>query len=604
MRDPRSFWQELKRRRVWRTVAVYAAVSWGVLQLADVVWEPLGLPSWTMTLVIVLVALGFPLVLTLEWAFEATGEGVRRTPESDEPVPGRSVLLGPIVLGGAVVLLVLIGAWRLTIGGPDAGAELRAPASGAEDPSAAAGAADPALKRLAVLPFTNIRGDPDLDYLGFALADEIIGAIAYVQNVLVRPSSAIRRYRDRTVDAETAGRELRVDYVLTGNFLEEHGNVRLNVELVEAPTNELLWREDVEVEWEDAFHLQDLVAGKVIDRLDVAFSPEERARARAPTPGDPLAYEYYLRGLSYPLTVDGSALAVAMLERSVAMDSSYAPAFTELGYRLHQVASYDVTERERTVRAERALRSALSLNAESLAALSNLAALYTETGRTGEAVQLLQRALRINPNSASARFYLGYVYRFGGCLDRAVAEQERALALDPGNPRFRSLGTTYVYQGELEEALAAFDLDPNSAFGYSWKGDVYFRMNRMDLALEHLQRAIDLEPEGIIGLWAAAHAAHITGDRAEGLRAVRALDGSGIFDSEQRYHAANLYGLFAAAADAARALGRAVEGGFYAYGFMRRDAFLDPVRSDPAVQRVLSRAESRHQAFARQHCSS
>lgn len=605
MRDPRSLWRELSRRKVWRTVAVYAAVSWGILQLADVVWEPLGLPSWTMTFVIVLAIIGFPLVLTLEWVFEVSSQGVRRTAPSEDEGAGRSAMFWPVVGTGVLLVLVIIGAWRLAgrVGGDDGPGldplNTRGGDAVAADTVAGEGSA---LTRLAVLPFTNIRRDPELDYLGFALADQVIGAIAYVQDILVRPSSAIRPFRDRTVDAVTAGRQLGVDYVLTGNFLREDGAVRLNVELVQVRTNQMLWREGVEVQYENAFHLQDLVAEKVMDRLEVTFSQEERARILAEEPGDPLAYEYYLRGLSYPLTAEGNALAVAMLERAVAMDSTYAPAFAELGYRLHSLANFDATERDRLAQAEVTFLRALSLNDESLYALSHLASLYTDTGRTGEAVELLRRALRINPNSASARFYLGYVYRFAGCLDQAVAEQERALALDPGNPRFRSIGVTYVYQGDLDEAYAAFDLDPGGAFGHSWKGQVQMRMGQRELALKHLDQAIDLEPESILGLWAEAHKAHLTGDRERGLRAIRELSQSGIFDAEQQYHASNLYGLYGEAGDAARGLSAAVEGGFFPYAFMQRDAFLDPVRDDPAVQRVLDQARTRHEAFAAKHC--
>jgi adenylate cyclase len=605
MRDPRSLWHELKRRKIWRTVAVYAAVSWGLLQLADVVWEPLGLPAWTMTLVIVLVVLGFPLVLTLEWIFDMTSEGVRRTPQAGEAPAGRSLMIRPLAVG-SLALLVAFGAWRLMAARPsEAGSGVRPGPAAAGEPASSeiAAATAPALKRLAVLPFANVRRNPEMNFLGFALADQIIGAIAYVEDLIVRPSSAVRPYQDQTVDPETAGRELRVDYVLAGSFHEQDGAVRLNLELVEVETNELIWREGIEVEYESAFHLQDLVTEKVVDRLDVSFSQEERARLLSGVPADPLAYEYYLRALSYPLTVEGSKLAATMLEQSIALDSTYAPAFAELGYRLNQVATYDVAERARRVRGEAALRKALALNDELLGALSRLAAVYTELGRSSEAVGLLQRALRINPNSATARFYLGYVYRYAGCLDEAIAEQERAVALDPGNPRFRSIGTTYVYRGELDRALMGFDLDPESPFGLSWKGQVYMRMDSTQRALEYLNRAIELESEGIIGLWATAQEAYIVGDRERSLAAVRGLDRSDIFDAEQQYHAANLYGLLGEAEDAARELREAVEGGFINVAGMETDSFLDPVRADPGVQRVLEAARVRHEAFAAQHCS-
>lgn len=199
------------------TRKVYAAVAWGVLQLADIVWDPLGLPPWTMTLVIVLVMMGFPLVLVLEWVFESTAKGVRRTPPAQEAPAGRSLISWPVAGGSVLLLLAVSGAWWFTT----AGASDREPGSrgghAAAGDSIQAGAAargESALKRLAVLPLANLRSDPELDYLGFALADQIIGAIAYtacagppIERHPILPGRGRRRRDSR----KTARRGLRAD---------------------------------------------------------------------------------------------------------------------------------------------------------------------------------------------------------------------------------------------------------------------------------------------------------------------------------------------------------------------------------------------------------
>ena len=102
-------------------------------------------------------------------------------------------------------------------------------------------------QRLAVLPFANIKSDPQTDYLGFALADQIIGALAYSKNVLVRPSSAVRPYQNQEIDVLTAGEALKVDFIVMGHYLKEADVVRLNIELISVHSNEMIWREPVEV---------------------------------------------------------------------------------------------------------------------------------------------------------------------------------------------------------------------------------------------------------------------------------------------------------------------------------------------------------------------
>jgi len=134
------------------------------------------------------------------------------------------------------------------------------------------GPAPVSVQRLAVLPFINIRQDPETDFLGFALADQIIGSLSYLKNILVRPSNSIRPYQDQTLDRQTAGADLRVDLILTGNYLKEANTIRLNLELIDVDANEMIWREPIEVEYVNTFTLQDIVSEKVIERLKLQFS--------------------------------------------------------------------------------------------------------------------------------------------------------------------------------------------------------------------------------------------------------------------------------------------------------------------------------------------
>lgn len=455
----------------------------------------------------------------------------------------------------------------------------------------------PQLERLAIIPFTNLKNDPEINFLGYAMADQIIGALTYMKNISVRPSSAVRKYEKEIVDISSAGKDLRVDYILTGNYLKEVDIIRLNVELVNVNSNELLWRETVEVEYGNVFTLQDIVSEKVVDGLKLQFTKDERDMMHGTTPKNSLAYEYYLRSISFPSSNEGNRLSISMLNKSIELDPSYAPAYSELGFRKHHISAFDPGESKQIHQAEKAFLKALSLNKNLIDALSNLAALYTDSGKTGKSIKLLRRSLKVNPNNASTNFFLGYTYRYAGFLKEAKEHMEKALKLDPQNNRFRSIGTTYTYLGEYDKALQAFELDSGSPFSLAWQGQVYLRMNQREKALEYIKLALEIEPESKLGLWARGMEGYLTGDLEMGLSAMRKSTKFGSSDSEQLYNNANIYGLLGDKEGCISLLKKAVDGGFFNYPYMLTDFFLDSVRDDPDFKKILEKAKEKHIDF-------
>ena len=169
------------------------------------------------------------------------------------------------------------------------------------------------------------------------MADQIIGGLVYLNNITVRPSASIRQYEQQTIDPKKVGEELQVDYVVIGNYLKEGKKIRLNVELINVNSNKIIWREPIEVDYRSAFELQDIVAQEVIEGMNVQFTQKELSRIRKDMPKDPLAYEYFLRSISFEDTNEGDRLAIALLEKSIELDSTYAPAYNQLGDRLHNL---------------------------------------------------------------------------------------------------------------------------------------------------------------------------------------------------------------------------------------------------------------------------
>jgi serine/threonine-protein kinase len=449
--------------------------------------------------------------------------------------------------------------------------------------------------RLAVIPFSNPSHDPEISYLGFALADRIIDELTYVHGLVVRPSRSVRDFESGALDVVAASRKLRVDYLLTGRYVAELGRVRVDLDLTDGRSGSRRWREHLECALGDVAGIQVEVASKVMRGLNLGSSSGEPHQASVPH--DALAYEAYLRSLSYPYSTDGTNLAVGALEESLRLDPSYAPAHVEYGNRLRHRAVYALAGPETARRAEAEMQQALSLDRGLLSALGTLGLLYTEAGRSDDAVAVLRRSLAIKQDHPDSHFGLSYCYRYAGMLQESAREGELALKLDPNNPRFRSLATTYLYLGDYARSLEVHRLDPDVAWTLARIGQIRLRRGERAEALASLNRAIAMEPDSSVGCWAFAMRAYLRGKPAPGLQALEKVERAGIVDGEQWYHFGNIHALLGDADGCLRDLEHAVDAGFFNYPFMLRDAFLDPLRRDPRFGRVLARARERHEAF-------
>lgn len=455
-------------------------------------------------------------------------------------------------------------------------------------------------KSIAVIPFANTKPDPDTDYLGFAIANQIIGELGHNKNLLVRPSTAVRKYDQQTIDTEIVADELKVNFLLAGNYLIVEEVIRLNIELIEINSNKSIWREELKVDFDNAFDLQDMVTQKVVDQLDVQFTQEAIKRIGRDVSNNPLAYEYYLRSLSYPRNDDGDQLAIDMLYKSIELDSTYAPTYNQLGDRITHLAQFGLLGPEETKKGENFFLKALSLNDESLNTLSNLAMLYTETARTSEAVEITRRVLDINPNNAEARFSLGYIYRYAGMLNESVVEMKRAAVLDPSNSLFRSLGVTYMNQGEYNKALKALDVNDNNAHYIGWQGIVYARQGKNQQAIEYFDQVIELNSQKLWSLVATAIKSHLEGNTEEGLLAMNELEKVNIEDAEAWYFWGSHYALMGDKAGYVRCFQRALDKGYFNYPFMLIDPFLNEIQDDPEFQEILATAKEKHEAFKKE----
>lgn len=579
----KKYISELKRRNVFKASVAYLIVAWIIIQVASIALPAFDAPPIVLKIILFIMVIGFPLNLVFAWAFELTPDGFKKTKEvklKESITPQTSSRLNKVIISSLsiTVIFLLFNQFKnsaIDVNTTNIDGIL--------------------VSSIAVLPFSNTHPDPKTDYLGFALADQIIGDLTYLKEIIVRSSGSIRKYAKQSYDPVKAGDELNVNYVLNGSYLREADIIRLNIELIKVNTNEMIWREPIEVNYNNAFELQDIVAQKVVDGIKIQFSKKELSRIKKDIPDNPLAYEYYLRSLSYPHTNNGRKLAIEMLNKSIALDSNYAPAYDQLGVRIKALGQFGLLGSKETKMAENYHLKALSINGDLLSALANLAEIYTETARIENAVDITNQMLEINPNNVSAHRSLGYSYRYAGMLDESIEEMKKAEALDSNT--LTSVGITYIAIGDYDNAFKAFERQEAVPYNLGYQGVILFRQGKREKAVEYFDRVISMEPEGLMAGWVTGIKALIEDNVDEGLKATRNLEQANISDAEAWYHFAENYALLGDIEGCIRTLRRAVDGGYFNYPFMRTDPFLDSVRDEPEFQKILLEAKEKHLAF-------
>ena len=353
-----------------------------------------------------------------------------------------------VALGGILImLLVVLAAWW---------SQRRAS-------NASAGA-----RTIAVLPFQNVAGDPALDYLRFALADEVATELTYTRSLTVRPFASSTKISDPNVEPQQAGRELRAAIVLTGHFLRQGKQMRITLEAVEVRSDRVVWQATITSPAQDLLTMQSELNTKIRQGLLPALGGASGFIQTETKPKNPEAYDLYLRSASVSHDPRPNKEAIAMLERAVGLDPTYAPAWDALGRRLYFDASYSGGGEAVMQRSDAAYERALALDPNFAAASAHLIQNQVEAGELNKAYSEAEDLVKRRPEDGDAHFTVAYVLRYAGLLHESARESENALALDPGNYNFRSGSFTFFEQGRTDRALDFLKVDSGS----EWTRDV------------------------------------------------------------------------------------------------------------------------------------
>lgn len=456
------------------------------------------------------------------------------------------------------------------------------------------------VRSLAILPFRNLKHDADNDFLGFSLADAVITKLSYVSSLVVRPSSSVERYRDQPIDPKRVSADLNVDTLLTGNFIREGDDLRITAELIDLHSDRILWKDAIDLKYEKLLTVQDRVAQRIVQGLEVKLSPGEAEELRADESLDPLAYEYYLRGVDLYSRGD-YAMAIRILEKSANLSPKYALTWAQLGRAYNAAASFQLGGREQYEKAEAAYEKALSLQPAQIDARVYMANMFTDTGRVEQAVPLLREALRVNPNHAEAHWELGYAYRFGGALEESISEAERARQLDPSVKLTSSAINGYLYLGQYDKFLARLPNIDDSALIVFYNGFGHYYLQNLDEAAKHFEHAFDVDSSLLHAQIGKALTYAIRHQPAQGIEILRRAESKinerQVGDPEAIYKVAQAYARLGDKASALRVLRQSVEKGFFPYPYLKSDPLLNELRNEVQFQAVIAVAQKRHEAF-------
>jgi DNA-binding winged helix-turn-helix (wHTH) protein/TolB-like protein/lipopolysaccharide biosynthesis regulator YciM len=455
------------------------------------------------------------------------------------------------------------------------------------------------LKRLAVLPFRNLRPSEDTDYLGFALADSVINSLDNLKSLVIRPSSYVGQYANSKKGPKEIAKELDVNTLLTGSYLKDGEDLIVHAELVDVSTDDKLWSESIKIKSGNLVELQDYVAQKVVSGLRLNLTDAEGKRLVRSVSVDPIAYEYFLRS-RYLLSTNNNQKAIDLLEKSVALDQNNAVAWAYLARAYHINALQFSGDPNDLSRAEANYVQALALDPELSQARLMMAKLFTETGRVEQAVLLLIELVKANPNIAEAHWELSYAYRYAGLLDESIQEGVRALEI---NTRLESHQfNAYLYTGEYQRFITSLPVRED-AYVVFYRGLGQYYLGDMTQAAAAFDRAYELNQASVITQIGKALRFAMAGKNREGLQMLKTAQARiakpGIGDGEITYKFAQVYDALGDKESALRALDRCIDQGFFCYSYFVSDPLLKNIRSEPACANILEKARRRQEAFAR-----
>jgi TolB-like protein/tetratricopeptide (TPR) repeat protein len=437
--NPKKFFAELRRRRVYTVAVAYAVGGWALAQGIAQVLPIFDIPNWVVRLIVVLIVLGFPVALTLSWFFDLTRYGIVRTP--DRPSQARVDFIEPSVSSE---------------------------------------------KSIAVLPFSDLSPAKDHTYFSDGIAEEILTALAKIDGLHVAARRSSFWFKGRETQLSEIASSLNVRNIVEGSVRRDGNRVRVTAGLIDASNGFTLWSETYEREMHGIFALQDEITCAIVDtlKLKLAITPAPASRSTA-------AYDDYLQGLFYSdkSTEDALRKSLEFFDSALEKDPKFSRAWTGMAKAWLWLADAYVPPLEAYSKVRDAAVHALQLNDEEAEAHVYLAEAkrildWDLNGAEAE----FKRAAEIEPNSTPSNYFIAALYAARGDRDNALTYLQRTSKIDPASLWVSNFACEiYRYYGLIDQALAAgqraLQLDPTFVYGEPLLAALYREIGRFDDAI-------------------------------------------------------------------------------------------------------------------------
>jgi TolB-like protein/Tfp pilus assembly protein PilF len=445
-----GFFEEVKRRKVYRVAAAYIIAAGGIIQLASATFPAWELPNWSLRLVILLLLVGFPIALIFAWAFDLTAQGIRATPATPVPRTRRRNIVMLIATG--VVISAATGFFLL--------------------PRVAAHKVD---KSIAVLPFENLSDEKENAYFADGVQDDVLTNLSKIGDLRVISRTSVMQYRGRPTNLREIGKALGVSNILEGSVRRSGNKVRVNVQLIDANTDEHIWANDYDRDVTDVFEIQSDLAREIGNALQAKLSPAEKSQMTLKPTENGEAYLAFVQAHDLSCAFEDSVKlkqSEQLYQRAIDLDPKFALALA----RYSQLESWMLRTPEATPEHREKARS------------------------------LAEQALQLQPDLPEAHLALGSSYYYGdNNYDAALKEFEIAQRGLPNESEvYLAIGAIQRRQGKWAESTANLEksasLNPKDTWPLQNLVMNYQMLRNFDAANRTVDRALQINPQAM-GLW-------------------------------------------------------------------------------------------------------
>src|SRR5437660_3418458 len=484
-----GFFDEVKRRKVYRVAAAYIIAAGGAIQLASASFPAWELPNWALRLVIVLLLIGFPIALILAWAFDVTAQGIQTTPSVAAPRAHRRRNMIILVATG-VIISAAAGFFLL--------------------PRVSAHKVD---KSIAVLPFENRSDERENAYFADGIQDDVLTNLSKIGDLKVISRTSVMPYRDKASSAREIGKALGVSTILEGSVRRIGNRVRVHVQLINADTDEHMWAEDYDGDVTDVFAIQTDLAQKIAGELRAKLSPTEKAQIERKPTENSEAYLAFLEGHDLLTRPDrlrpDTEKAEQLFERATRLDPNFAGAFAALAWvddwMYHTFDPTPARKAKARTAAEEALRLEPDLPEAHLALGFYHYYCERDYQRALDEFAIARKSL---PNSADVYLAIGAIQRRQGKWAESTANMAKAASLSPRDAfLLMNLADNYRAADDFENADRLFDraieAAPNSVSARTGKAmlavELKGDLSEIDKQLARIQPGVGSDAESMVG---------------------------------------------------------------------------------------------------------